>query len=141
MQLGQAPGTWPGVIGTDQCRLGSPRRGQWSKPRGDEVGITKCDLALGTDCDTALEDAYVQGLPQSILLKVYSQTSLPSGMDNWKAVVHNLDQLQRGYAELKQSIQPSQAPFPQINAPTTTQVPDTSMPKDIDQNKHRPETH
>ena len=32
----------------------------------------------------ALEDAYVWGLPQSILLKVYSQTSLPSGMDNWK---------------------------------------------------------
>ena len=27
-------------------------RGQWSKPRGDEVGMTKCDLALGTDCDT-----------------------------------------------------------------------------------------
>jgi len=28
-----------------------------------------------------------------------------------------------------------------MNAPTTTQVPDTSMPMDIDQNKHRPETH
>jgi len=55
--------------------------------------------------DAALEDAYVRGLPQSILLKVYSQTSLPSGMDNWKAVVHNLDCLQRGYAKLKQSIQ------------------------------------
>ena len=46
----------------------------------------------------ALEDAYVQGLPQSILLKVYSQTSLLSGMDNWKAVVCNLDHIQRGYA-------------------------------------------
>ena len=23
----EAPGTWSGVIGTDQCRLGSPRRG------------------------------------------------------------------------------------------------------------------
>jgi len=62
--------------------------------------------------EAALEDAYVQGLPQSILLKVYSQTSLLSGMDNWKAVVCNLDHLQRGYAELKQSIQPSQVPFP-----------------------------
>ena len=46
--------------------------------------------------DATLEDTYVRGLPQSILLKVYSQTSLPSGMDNWKAVVHNLDHLQRG---------------------------------------------
>ena len=50
--------------------------------------------------DTTLEDAYVRGLPQSILLKVYSQTSLPSSMDNWKAVVHNLDCLQRVYAKL-----------------------------------------
>ena len=57
--------------------------------------------------ETALEDAYVQGLPQSILLKVYSQTSLPSSMDNWKSVVHNLDCLQRGYAELKQLIWPN----------------------------------
>src|SRR5882724_8894150 len=89
----------------------------------------------------ALEDAYVRGLPQSILLKVYSQTSLPSGMDNWNAVVCNLDRLQRGYAKLKQSIWLSQAPFPQTNAPTTTQAPDTSTPMDIDQNKFRPETH
>src|SRR5882724_6303396 len=39
----------------------------------------------------ALEDMYICGLPQSILLKVYSQTSLPSGMASWKAVIHNLD--------------------------------------------------
>src|SRR5882724_1591152 len=52
--------------------------------------------------NATIEDTYVWGLPQSILLKVYSQTSLPSGMDNWKAVVHNLDCLQKGYAELKQ---------------------------------------
>src|SRR5882724_9976023 len=38
--------------------------------------------------------------------KVYSQTSLPSGLDNWKAVVCNLDHLHRGFAELKQSICP-----------------------------------
>jgi len=47
------------------------------------------------------------GLPQSILLKVYSQTSLPSSMDDWKAVICNLDRLQRGYAKLKQSIRPN----------------------------------
>jgi len=28
----------------------------------------------------ALEDAFIQGLPQSILFKVYSQTSLPPGL-------------------------------------------------------------
>jgi len=27
------------------------------------------------------------------LFKVYSQTSLPSGLDNWKMVIHNLDHL------------------------------------------------
>jgi len=46
--------------------------------------------------EAALEDASVQGLPQSILLKVYSQPSLPYGYDNWKAVMCNLDCLQRG---------------------------------------------
>src|SRR5882724_2344012 len=90
--------------------------------------------------DTTLEDAYVRGLPQSILLKVYSQTSLPSGMDNWKAVVRNLDCLQRGYAELKQSIWPNRVPFPQTNTPAIAQTPDTSAPMDIDQNKGRSET-
>src|SRR5882724_7790577 len=90
--------------------------------------------------DTVLEDAYVRGLPQSILLKVYSQTSLPSGMDNWKAVVCNLDCLQKGYTELKQSIRPNRVPFPQTNTPAATQTPDTSMPMDIDKNKHRSET-
>jgi len=53
--------------------------------------------------------------------------------------MHNLDHLKRGYVELKQSIGLSQAPFPQMNTPATTQTPDTSMPMDIDQNKHRPE--
>ena len=50
----------------------------------------------------ALEDMYIHGLPQLILLKVYSQTSLPLGLASWKAVIHNLDWLQRGFAELKQ---------------------------------------
>src|SRR5882724_7376875 len=89
----------------------------------------------------ASEDAYVRGLPQSILLKVYSQTSLPSGMDNWKAVVRNLDRLQRGYAKLKQSIRPNRVLFPQTNTPAVAQTPDTSVPMDIDQNKGRSETH
>src|SRR5882724_4362129 len=61
-------------------------------------------------------------------------------MDNWKAIVHNLDCLQRGYAELKQSIQPNRVLFPQTNTPAITQTPDTSVPMDIDQNKHRSET-
>src|SRR5882672_8421280 len=30
--------------------------------------------------EAALEDAFIRGLPQSILLKVYSQTSLPFGL-------------------------------------------------------------
>jgi len=34
--------------------------------------------------NAALEDVFIRGLPQSILFKVYSQTSLPSGLDNWK---------------------------------------------------------
>ena len=54
--------------------------------------------------EAALEDAFVQGLPQSILQKVYSQTSLLSSIDNWKMVVNNLDHPQRKFAKLKQSI-------------------------------------
>jgi len=61
-------------------------------------------------------------------------------MDNWKAVVHNLDHLQMGYAELKKLIRPNRAPFPQTNTSAFTQMPDTSAPMDIDQNKHRLET-
>jgi len=34
--------------------------------------------------DTTLEDTFVQGLPHSILLKVYSQTMLPFRLNNWK---------------------------------------------------------
>ena len=61
-------------------------------------------------------------------------------MDNWKAVVHNLDCLQRGYAKLKQSIRLNQVPFPQMNTPAVPQALDTSAPMDIDQNKRRSET-
>ena len=41
--------------------------------------------------DAAFEDAYVQGLPHSILSKVYSQTTLPSRLNDWKMAIHNLD--------------------------------------------------
>src|SRR5882724_1560547 len=61
-------------------------------------------------------------------------------MDNWKAVVCNLDHLQRGYAELKQSIWLNRVPFPQTNTPAVAQTLDTSVPMDIDQNKCRLET-
>jgi len=57
--------------------------------------------------DAALEDAFIRGLPQSILFKVYSQTSLPSGLDNWKTVIHNLDRLHWGFYKLRQSICPT----------------------------------
>src|SRR6266481_10032772 len=51
----------------------------------------------------ALKDAYIWGLPYSILQKVYTQTALPNGLDGWKMVVCNLDRLHQGLMELKQS--------------------------------------
>ena len=51
-----------------------------------------------------LEDAFIWGLPKLIPSKVYSQTSLPLGLDNWKTAMCNLDCLHRGFAKLKQSI-------------------------------------
>src|SRR5882672_1456970 len=50
----------------------------------------------------ALEDALIQGLPQLILFKVYLQMSLPSGLDSWKTVVHNLDHLHQEFTKLRQ---------------------------------------
>src|SRR5882724_7397594 len=70
--------------------------------------------------DAALEDAFIRGLPQSILFKVYSQTSLLSGLDNWKTIIHNLDCLYWGFAKLRQSICPTQTPqtqTPQMQTP------------------------
>src|SRR5882672_8064978 len=90
--------------------------------------------------EAALEDAFVRGLPQSILLKVYSQTSLPLGLDNWKTVVRNLDHLHQGFAELGQSIRPNQMQTPQTQTPAAIHMPDTSVPMDIDQSQPRPET-
>ena len=51
--------------------------------------------------EVALEDTFIQSLPQLILSNFYSQTL---GLDNWKTVVYNLDHLHRGFANLKQSI-------------------------------------
>ena len=53
--------------------------------------------------DTALEDIYVQGLPNSILQKIFTQVTLPNGLAAWKTVVRNLDCLHRSLMELKQS--------------------------------------
>ena len=53
--------------------------------------------------DEALEDTYIQGLPNSILQKVFAQVTLPKGLDAWKTVVQNLDHLHRGLVELKHS--------------------------------------
>src|SRR5882724_6157649 len=67
--------------------------------------------------NAALEDTFIQGLPQSILFKVYLQASLPSGLDNWKTIVHNLDCLHQGFAKLRQSIHPTQTQTPQTQTP------------------------
>src|SRR5882672_3459272 len=85
--------------------------------------------------EVALEDAFIRGLPQSILFKVYSQMSLPSGLDNWKTAVCNLDCLHRGLAELRQSIRPTR-----MQTPMAIHMPDTSVPMDIDQSRPRPKT-
>ena len=37
--------------------------------------------------DAALEDIYVQGLPNSILQKIFTQVTLPNGLAAWKMVV------------------------------------------------------
>ena len=37
--------------------------------------------------DAALEDIYVQGLPNSILQKIFAQVTLPNGLAAWKTVI------------------------------------------------------
>ena len=84
---------------------------------------------------------FIQGLPKLILFKVYSQTSLLSGLDNWKTVVLNLDCLHRGFTELKQSICLVQPNVTQMQTLATTPTLDTLVPMDIDQSRPRTETH
>ena len=102
----------------------------------------KFEMLLGRTSfnEVALEDAFIQGLPQPILSKVYSQTSLPLGLDNWKAVMHNLDCLHQGFTKLKQWICPIQMQTPQMETPAITHTLDTSTPMDINQSQTRPET-
>ena len=52
----------------------------------------------------ALKDTFIWGLPKLILSKVYSQTLLLSGLENWKTVIHNLDCIHWEFTKLKQSI-------------------------------------
>src|SRR5882672_7933970 len=75
--------------------------------------------------EVALEDAFIRGLPQSILFKVYLQTSLPLGLDNWKTVACNLDHLHRGFAELRQSIRLTRMQTPKMQTPMAIHMPDT----------------
>ena len=86
----------------------------------------------------ALEDAFIQGPPQLILFNVYSQTSLPSGLDNWQTVFHNLDYLHWGFSVLKQSIHPFGLNTTQILTLATTPTLDTPVPMDINQSRSRP---
>ena len=60
--------------------------------------MAKFEMLVGRTAfnEVALEDTFIQGLPQPILSKVYSQTSLLLGLDNWKTVIHNLDHLHWG---------------------------------------------
>jgi len=55
--------------------------------------MAKFEMLVGRTSfnEVELEDAFIRGLPQLILSKVYSQTSLPSGLYNWKTVMCNLD--------------------------------------------------
>ena len=43
--------------------------------------------------DAALKDIYLQGLPNSILQKMFAQVTLPNGLAAWKTVIQNLDHL------------------------------------------------
>ena len=103
--------------------------------------------------DEALEDAYIQGLPNSILHKVFAQVTLPRGLDTWKTVIRNLDRLHRGLVELKCSTgqtnpttrRTSQATSrpPQVAAATgqsthvtvNPQMSDSITPMDVDLQK------
>ena len=53
--------------------------------------------------DAALEDIYIQGLPNSILQKIFTQVTLPNGLAAWKTVIRNLDHLHWSLMELKRS--------------------------------------
>src|SRR5882724_1183881 len=88
--------------------------------------------------DVVLEDAFIWGLPHPILFKVYSHTSLLSGMDNWKTIICTMDCLHQGFTELKQSICPTQMQRPRCRPqpsptlwPPLMCLPETSEAKDL----------
>jgi len=71
--------------------------------------------------------------------------SLPSGLDNWKTVICNLDHLHQEFSKLKQSICLTQMQAPQMQTPQTQTLEaihtsDTPIPRDIDQSQPRPKT-
>ena len=41
--------------------------------------------------DAALEDIYIRDLPNSILQKIFTQVTLPNGLEAWKTVVRYID--------------------------------------------------
>ena len=53
--------------------------------------------------NTALKDIYVQGLPNSILQKIFTQVTLPNGLAAWKTVIQNINCLHQSLTELKWS--------------------------------------
>src|SRR5882724_9719709 len=65
------------------------------------------------------------GLPVLNPIKVYSQTSLPSGLNNWKTVICNLDHLHQGFAKVKQSICPFWPNVTQMQTLATAPILDT----------------
>ena len=88
--------------------------------------------------EVALEHMFIQGLPQSILVKVYSWNLSLLDLDNWMTIVHNLDHLHQGFTELKQCICPVWPNITQMQTSATTPTLDTSVPMDIDQSRPRP---
>jgi len=102
--------------------------------------MAKFEMLVGRTgfIEAALEDVFIQGLPQLILFKIYSQTSLASGLDNWKTIIRNLDRLHRGFSKRKQSIHPFQLSITQMQTPADTPTLDTLVPMDIDQSRSRP---
>ena len=109
--------------------------------------------------DAALEDIYIQGLPNSILQKIFAQVTLPQGLEAWKTVVRNLDRLHRSLMELKQSTgqvnpivgrrrQATGHAKPQVAAATnqsahvmvSPQASDSATTMNVDLQKAQPET-
>ena len=110
--------------------------------------------------DEALEDAYIWGLPNSILQKFFTQVILPKGLDAWKMVIWNLDCLHWGLMELKCSTSQTNPPIrrmsqaaghtkPQVATTTGQSTPIMVNPQtsdsitlmDVDLQKSQLETH